>query len=827
MNSKKIFVFFLIVLSTFIPVCIYASEDDISTEKYYTANALYNKKLYKLAAEEFRNFLIRYPEHPKVNNAKLGLGLSYYELKKYSEAKPIFSELADKQNVPYQDQIHNLLGQCYLIENNPSQAEAAFRWSINSGKEKLYLDLPGVSRKSEESPQVPMGDIQSLEPLERSYAGLIEALFQQKKWEDVINYAKELKKNVPNSKYEDRVNFLSGLACYQLKKYAEAEKNLKPIVRKGVKIPFYAHALFLLAECQQHLGKLNDSAKNHEIIVKRVKGKFTDNSLFRLAYINYLQKNYNSAIRDFSDLRSIFPDSPYNSEAGIYLGKCFYKIKDYTKAQSVFGTLMDNKEVGAEAHLWLGKVFEEKEDYEKAIDVLTAGTKKYKDNPLRPKLMFELANAKMLAKDYTEAGSLLDKINRQYPENEIDNDSLKFQAFCYNRAGLYKKSNRACSLYLKKYPQSKEAVDIAFLKAENLFFQDKLDKAVKEFKKFIPVTGKEKYTYEAIYRLAQCYAEQKKWKHAYNETDTLIRNNIKGEFYNQLYYIAGISAYELGNWSKAIDYLKEYITVNTEYNNTDSALMKLALSYIKVNDYGNAEVILNKLIKTYPESRFMPYALNEAGKVYFKKNKFKKADKYFDRIIAQYPESEFVQQAEYYLGWIAFKESDEAEAAEYFKKISEKYPNSKLAGNSLLQLAVHQMRSGKYEKAEENLNKYLTVYSKDNKKKVEPLYYLYYCRSMNKKYDDIEDIFEPFIKKYPKSKFVPTAIYESAWRAKKLGNEKLAEKYYKEFLKKFPGHKLYNKVLFELAEDNYNRKEYDKAINKLDKLKASDLKPEL
>ena len=230
-------------------------------KKYFTANSLYNKRLYKLASEEYRDFLIRYPEHPKVNSAKFGLALSYYELKEYSRAKAIFSELADNKNVPYQDQIHNLLGQCYLIENNPSQAEASFRWSVNNGKEKLYLELPGVSQNSEESPQVAMGDIQSLEPLERSIAGLIEALFQQKKWNEVVTYKDELKKLVPNSKYTIRAEFLAALACYQQKQYAEAEKILKDVLVEGDKLPFYEHALFLLAECQQLQGKLDESGK--------------------------------------------------------------------------------------------------------------------------------------------------------------------------------------------------------------------------------------------------------------------------------------------------------------------------------------------------------------------------------------------------------------------------------------------------------------------------------------------------------------------------------------------------------------------------------------
>ena len=39
------------------------AEDAPGTDKYYEANALYNKKLYKLAIDEYRNFLAKYPSN--------------------------------------------------------------------------------------------------------------------------------------------------------------------------------------------------------------------------------------------------------------------------------------------------------------------------------------------------------------------------------------------------------------------------------------------------------------------------------------------------------------------------------------------------------------------------------------------------------------------------------------------------------------------------------------------------------------------------------------------------------------------------------------------
>ena len=69
----------------------------------------------------------------------------------------------------------------------------------------------------------------------------------------------------------------------------------------------------------------------------------------------------------------------------------------------------------------------------KAIDVLTAASKKYKDDPMTPKILFELANAKMLNNDFVDSGVVLAELNSKYPKDELNEDSLKFQAYSYNR----------------------------------------------------------------------------------------------------------------------------------------------------------------------------------------------------------------------------------------------------------------------------------------------------------------------------------------------------------------------------------------------------------
>src|SRR5210317_995639 len=90
--KKSILIILSLSLLSFSIVNLRAA--DAETDKYFAANSLYNKKLFKLAAEEYKSFTLKNPNHPKFLHAKLGLALCYFEMKKFREAEVLFEELA-------------------------------------------------------------------------------------------------------------------------------------------------------------------------------------------------------------------------------------------------------------------------------------------------------------------------------------------------------------------------------------------------------------------------------------------------------------------------------------------------------------------------------------------------------------------------------------------------------------------------------------------------------------------------------------------------------------------------------------------------------------
>ena len=785
-------------------------------DEYFAANSLFNKKMYKLAVEEYKNFMLKNPQHPKFLSAKLGLALSYFELRNFREAGAIFKELADDAAAPKQDQIHNLLGQCYLIHGKPDKAELAFRWSVNHGKEKYFLELPGVGHSTSQTPSISMPT--DTEPLERSLAGLTEALYQQQKWKETIKAAADLRKLVPNGAYTPRTMFLGALAHYKLKQYKNAAKILQKLVTDA-NFPYRENAYFLLGDCQQQLGKIDNAIKNMDIVARQLKGKLAPEAVFRLGYIKFMQKEYHAAINDFSDLRALYSGNKLAPRAGVYLGRCYLELKLYRKAQAVFGSLTDRGTVRAEATLWLSETFLRQKKFTAAIDILRPSLKIFAKDKLLPNLIFNYATAMMGLKQYEKAADQFAKVISNFKEFTLTADAVRMNAFALNQAKKYQESIEQCNNFLKQFPQNPESRDVSFLKAENLYFLNKYKEAIKQYRLFIPWDGKEKYTDESRYRIACILSEMKKWDDALVELKPLLQEGVKGDFFEQIHFVAGLCEYNTDDLDTAVkDFLKFAADYPTKQN-ADTALIKAGMAYIKLNERKEAVNVLKKLIATYPRSTHLPQALTELGKLLFFKEKNKEAKNVLNRVVTEYPKSRFVPEAEYFLGFIAMKLNKKEAALEHFENSIKNDPKSPFAPDALFQEGMIYIESENYPAAQKKLKLFLDMYQNDPKSEKAQFYYAV-TLSRQKKYDDSTSVFKQFIQNHPRSPMVQRALYEAAWRARELHQVNKARENYNALLKEYPLGKLAERATFELAELEYEAKKYNRAIALLDRLLA-------
>jgi TolA-binding protein len=814
-----------IAISVF-SINILNASDDKALDEYYAATGLYNEKMYDLAANEYKSFVAKYPNHPKILDAKLGLALSFYELKKFNDAQILFSELANERACPHKEQVHNLLGQCFLIAGKPQQAELAFRWSVNRGREKFFMELPGVGKATEESPgiQVPT----DLEPLERSYAGIVEALYRQGKWDEVIKYADELSKVAPNGQFTSRSKFLAALGGYKLKQYKKTAESLQTLIKNDPNFPYKEQAYFLLADCQKNLGEVNKAIKNNEIVARTLKGKMAPEALFRMGYLKFMNNEYLSAIKDFDELRKKYQNDKNVEKAGIYLGRSYLELEQYKKAQAVFGELVDKGSLRAEATLWLSETFLRQEKNQMAADILKQSFTAFANDKLFPNLIFNYANALMGLKKFKEAAKNFAKVAQDYDEFTLTPDALRLKAFCENRAGNYSASLESCKQFLTKYQQNPSFEDVGFLNAENLFFMKQYNDAIIKYRQFIPWEGVSKYTNEAIFRIVQSLCEMKRWDDALTEAKPLLQRKVDGIFFQQLYYLIGLCYYNQDNWDASIRNFRTFIEKYPNADNADSALMKTALAYLKLKMPKDASEAFKRIVNSYQKSIFIAHSLTELGKIYFDRKEYDMATEKFKRVLKTSNNSQFIPQAKYYLAWIAMERNNIEKAIDLFQNVAANYQNSPFAPDSLYQQAILFLKQKKYNEAHKKFKLFLKQYSDNPKVELVKFYNaVALSKANNSSPGTAEKLFKDFIVNHPKSKLLPRALYESAWLAREQKKINQARDDYKALISEFPMSDLAERATFELAELEYEAKKYDDALALLDKLLAKGIDDDL
>jgi TolA-binding protein len=815
-----------LLLTTLIPLfgnTAAAQGNDPALDSYYAANALYNKNLFDLAVDEYRSFIAKYPRHEKILHAKFGLAFALYNLGRFREAEVHLAELSRERDAPKKEQIYNFWGQCLLILGRPAEAEAAFLWSVNRGKERLFLDLPGMGGQFQEAPEMASSSVQDLDPLERALVGLIEALFQQAKWSGVNNYAAEFVELVPESEHVARVRFQSAFARYEMGNFPEAARILEDIKLYHRQSGFYEHAVFLLAECQREMGNLDLAATNHSLVAREVKGEFAGNSLFRLGFIRFSQQNFQQAAKDFEDLRLLYPQSEYFNDAGVFLGRALLESQNYTRAQEIFGSLTTVGPVSSEATLWLARTFLRQNNHQQALDVLSPAIRRFNADTRLNQFVFEYGTALLGLQRYAEAADVFKRVVTDFGEGVLTPQALRLRAFCLLNDKSYVESLTACERFLQAYPNDPSYRDVAFMRAENIFFLDRLDDAVRAYQQFIPWDRRTEYTDEARFRIIQIMAEQQKWSELLDSIYELRREgNPVGVFFEQLDYIEGLTYFNLARWDNAIQSLEKFIRENPKRLNGDIAQIKLAQAYESKRDGAKAKLALEVLVLENPTSQYLPQALAELGRMFYLEGNATQAEVYFNRVSSEFQSSPFFAQAQYYLGWIEMNRDNHIRAVAFFDKVASQFPDDILAIDSQYKKGLLYLEMDQPTNAQTAFRHFLDRYPNDQRFD-QASFYNGKSLALMQRYTEALSVLSGLVSRTRDADLAARSLYEMAWCNQGLSNPEAAKARYQDILNNYADHPLAKSAMFELAELEYEAGNYDSAVGRLDSLLAGNL----
>lgn len=202
---------------------------------------------------------------------------------------------------------------------------------------------------------------------------------------------------------------------------------------------------------------------------------------------------------------------------------------------------------------------------------------------------------------------------------------------------------------------------------------------------------------DLLFRLAELYAEQQRYYNfrareldekiflALNENKTAEAEKMKGQQADfqqreHKWLLAAVKQY-----LEVADHPDKY----GSYKKMDQVLFYLAYLLTQVKKEDAARRYFKRLIKDYPNSRFIPDALLSFGEYFFENKQLEEALKFYEKVL-QYPDSRVFGYAKYKTGWVYYNLGDFKQALATFVAVIEMTEQGKGSANKSNRMALQK-----------------------------------------------------------------------------------------------------------------------------------------
>ncbi len=140
--------------------------------------------------------------------------------------------------------------------------------------------------------------------------------------------------------------------------------------------------------------------------------------------------------------------------------------------------------------------------------------------------------------------------------------------------------------------------------------------------------------------------------------------------------------YEKAAEDASLKAVKSYVAASKypKYNRMDEVLFRLAYLLQMIKKEDQAREFFHKLIKDYPNSKYVPNAYLSFAEFYFQKGEMENAGKFYQKV-EQFPQSSVFGFALYKQGWVEINLGNFKSALEIFVKVIQLCQNGKIPKN--------------------------------------------------------------------------------------------------------------------------------------------------
>ncbi|MDD6210465.1 MAG: tetratricopeptide repeat protein [Bacteroidales bacterium] len=682
--------------------------------------------------------------------------------------------------------------------------------------------------------------------------------FEQKDYKKAIFWMNEADIDILSAKQQDEYCFRVAYSNLELKKYDEADFYFSLLEKNSDS--YRSTAEYYLAYIQYAQGNYNKALKAFTKL--KADPAFRKNALYFTTQIYFVQGKYARTIEEGQQLLKSYPDNSENTEIKRLLGNsyyqegnlqqaidylsqyaqeaekpqrndlyilgiCYFTTHQYNKAVKYLSkTVAKNDEIGQNAYLYLGQAYLKLDDKYNARMAFEAASQSTFDRSVQEAALFNYAL--LIHETFSAFGENVkvfeDFLNR-FPNSRYADQVSKYLVEVYLTTKNYEAALQSIEKIKSPGPKILEAKQsILYQLGINAFANSDYNDAINFFTKAIQVGSYNPIAKaNALFWRGESYAKLNKYDLAKKDYQSYLSSANKNNTLTKMaYYGLGYAYFKQKNYNEALRQFDSYLSRETQDSNPafadafnrkgdclfytrdftgakeayaqadrllpsigDYSLYQLAIIEGIIKNYPEKINKLNTLINMYPESSYMDDALFEKGRTYVITENSGEAEKAFIRLMEKCPNSVLARKAGIQLGLLYFNENRLDNAIQVLKSIIKSYPGSEEA-----QIALQDLKTIYVEKdAVDSYVDYTNTLGGSS-------------RLEEREQDSLS--------------------YIAAEKLYMRGQYEVALKSFQNYLNRFNPGIFTVSAQFYSGKINYNNKNYDKALNDLKAVLASE-----
>jgi TolA-binding protein len=769
-------------------------EVDAGTKKLLAAQGLYQRGLYKLAAQEYADFLSENPHHAQRTAALYALGLCQYRQNDPERAATLMKSALKDPAFAQRAEALAVLGQCELAAKRYDRAVEAFDELLARHADTPYADTAAINR--------------------------LQAYFALNQYDRAADAARQYPEKYPRGAQRAAALYVLALAERASKHDDQAVAAADQLLKDHADSPYAVDAAMVAGQALEAQGKLDLAIEHYKRMLAVAPEARTSDAQYCLGMALYTAGKYDDSIAAFSSVK----DGACAKPAALQLGLAQLAAAHVDDARATLKRVAadDGSARANAAKYGLARCDMAEKKFDSAREVLAELLRAQPAPANAAQVRMDRAVCAMELGKWNDAAGEFAAVAKDVEKGPQATEALYRQAYCLHRLKKFDASHAVCAS-VTTLPASEFTRASAELDAENLFQLAKYAEAGKAFAALAGDTKDEQRRLALSVRVGQCAYFAGDYDKAVELLEPLAKDPrvAAAADLQSAIFLLGDALFQRGKYADAADALARFVEISK--GDTAEARFKLALARMRNNDDAGASKTLADLSKLNDESPWVQRGLVEYGQLLRKLGKGAQAEPVLKRVLAGNAPADLKAPATYLLAWVAFDAKRYAPAAALWKQLLDEFPKHALAPDAAYRRGVALKEAGEMDEAAAAVQ----AVADANPKSPDALtarQLAAACLSARGKAQEAEAVLASLA---VDPRATDGVLYDHAWAQRQQKQPTEAAQTYQRLLKEHPDSKVAPAARVELAELLYDQKKYDPSVELLEAViadKAADPK---